>query len=264
MNKQITHKQLKMCYSSLKITLYLAVLLTFGACSSHNQQAAAERFDELHPQTEILSYAQIDSILSSFPKVKYGELDPTYLAYSDSSQAFKKVLKDQTYYLIQKEDIYKYLIGKQRVTQFLSKDKYYIKQLNNPDENIAQYLLLDKKLLYRTLDLMLLLEKEDYNKYGFRIREGHRHPHHNFHRGGAKKSQHIRGKAVDIIVEDINRDGKADQADKTILLDLLDKHIIKNKGGIGRYPGTMVIHYDTRGSRSRWDSYTPHRELLGH
>lgn len=244
----------------MKHTLYLGCLFFFAACA---HQSAQERFDAQYPQKSVLSYTQIDSILNSFPQVKYGALAPAYLAYSDSGQVFKKVLKDQIYYLIQKDDIYKYLVGKQRVIQFLSKDKYYIEQLENPDKEVSQYLLLDKNLLYKTLDLMLLLEKEGYNKYGFKIREAHRHPHHNFHRGGAKKSQHIRGKAVDIIVEDINNDGQATQADKTIVLDLLNNHIIKNKGGIGRYPNTMVIHYDLRGFKSRWDSYTPHKKLLG-
>jgi len=63
------------------------------------------------------------------------------------------------------------------------------------------------------------------------------------------------GEAVDIKIGDINQDGFANQEDKTIVLDLLEKQIIKNTGGIGRYPGTLSVHYDVRGYRARWDSY---------
>lgn len=45
--------------------------------------------------------------------------------------------------------------------------------------------------------------------------------------------------------------------DKQIVLDFLDKEIIGNKGGIGLYPGTKAVHFDVRGHRARWNSYTP-------
>ncbi|MCP4437588.1 MAG: DUF882 domain-containing protein [Aureispira sp.] len=241
----------------MKYYLLLLSLISLGACTN---QTAEERYDEQHPQTEILSYAQIDSVLNSFPKLHYKDLDTAYLNYSDPNRAFEKKLKKQQYYVIEHTDMYKYLVGKYRIQNFLSKDKYYTEQLNNSDKPIKQYLLIDPKVLYRTLDLILLLEENGYNKYGFSIRYGHRHPSHNYVRGGASKSQHIYGKAIDIIPEDVNNDGEANLIDKGILLDLIDNQIIKGTGGVGRYPGSMSIHYDTRGFKRRWDSYTPHNK----
>lgn len=45
--------------------------------------------------------------------------------------------------------------------------------------------------------------------------------------------------------------------DKQIVLDFLDKEIIGNKGGIGLSPGTKAVHFDVRGHRATWNSYTP-------
>ena len=103
------------------------------------------------------------------------------------------------------------------------------------------------------LDLKLTLEEQKFDPNGFKVRDGHRHPNYNSKRGGAKLSQHMAGKATDIVIMDINFDGNANQIDKDIVLKLLNKDIIGNKGGIGRYPGSMVIHFDVRGKRARWD-----------
>ncbi len=42
---------------------------------------------------------------------------------------------------------------------------------------------------------------------------------------------------------------------KEIVIDLLETKVIKNKGGIGKYPGTKIVHMDVRGYRARWDTY---------
>lgn len=39
-------------------------------------------------------------------------------------------------------------------------------------------------------------------------------------------------------------------------MDLLETKIIKNTGGIGKYVETMSIHFDVRGWRARWNSYS--------
>ena len=57
-------------------------------------------------------------------------------------------------------------------------------------------------------------------------------------------------------VGDLNRDGVADLKDKTIVLNLLKKKVIKNSGGIGQYPqhSETAVHMDVRGWRARWDT----------
>ena len=73
--------------------------------------------------------------------------------------------------------------------------------------------------------------------------------------GGAPISQHIYGKAVDMIVGDLNKDGSANQQDKKLMMEIVDKKIIRSEGGVGFYPGTMTVHMDTRGFYARWDNF---------
>lgn len=76
--------------------------------------------------------------------------------------------------------------------------------------------------------------------------------------GAAKESRHLTGDAIDFIVFDINKDGKEDNKDIEIVYNILDKSIIKDKGGIGTYTGEksffdqQMIHIDSRGYKSRW------------
>ena len=76
--------------------------------------------------------------------------------------------------------------------------------------------------------------------------------------GAAKESRHLIGDAIDFIVFDINGDGNSDSKDVDIVFNILDKIIIKDKGGIGTYKGEnsfidrQMIHIDCRGHKSRW------------
>ena len=76
--------------------------------------------------------------------------------------------------------------------------------------------------------------------------------------GAATQSRHLKGEAIDIIVLDVNQDGKANGVDIDILYKILDRKIVGNKGGIGTYKNTegffsqQMIHFDCRGHRARW------------
>ncbi|MCX6317993.1 MAG: DUF882 domain-containing protein [Bacteroidetes bacterium] len=76
--------------------------------------------------------------------------------------------------------------------------------------------------------------------------------------GAAKESRHLSGDAIDFIVFDINRDGKTNSRDVDIVYNILDKQILKEKGGIGTYKGEssfinrQMIHIDCRGYKARW------------
>jgi uncharacterized protein YcbK (DUF882 family) len=76
--------------------------------------------------------------------------------------------------------------------------------------------------------------------------------------GAAKDSKHLTGEAIDFVVFDINRDGIADSKDVDIVFNILDKTIIKGKGGIGTYKNEssfinrQMIHIDSRGYKARW------------
>jgi uncharacterized protein YcbK (DUF882 family) len=74
----------------------------------------------------------------------------------------------------------------------------------------------------------------------------------------AKESRHLMGDAIDFIVFDINKDGTSDSKDVDIVFDILDKEIIKDKGGTGTYKNEhsfinrQMIHIDCRGNKARW------------
>jgi len=88
-----------------------------------------------------------------------------------------------------------------------------------------------------------------------------RHPWHNqllTYFGAAKNSQHLKGTALDIMVMDINNDGKWDAKDVKIVNKILEK-LIDKKGGIGTYASEkwfwnrQMVHFDSRGYQARWD-----------
>lgn len=76
--------------------------------------------------------------------------------------------------------------------------------------------------------------------------------------GAANNSKHLHGNAIDFLVWDINGDGQSDGKDVAIVVGILDKEIIQNKGGIGTYVNggsfinRQMVHIDCRGYRARW------------
>ena len=63
--------------------------------------------------------------------------------------------------------------------------------------------------------------------------------------GGVKDSQHIMGRAADIVVRDLN---------PTEVYNTIEELIEKGdmlQGGLGLYD--TFVHYDIRGERARWD-----------
>lgn len=110
-------------------------------------------------------------------------------------------------------------------------------------------------MLHKILDLQKELERKGYDQDGFWIRYVHRTPKQNEEVNGVGSSKHILGQAADLVIKDINKNGKYSEEDKEIVFDLVDKKIIGNKGGVGKYPGTQTIHIDVRGKKARWDSY---------
>ena len=209
-------------------------------------------YDLDNPQKEVNSKKRIDEILSGFEQITYSKIEEDYKKYTKSAQKkYNKLLASKTFYKIKREDFFRFIVGEIRVRELLARDKYYYKCLRNKKEHY--YWLVNKELLYKLLDLQVALEKENYNKSGFSITNGHRHPYYNEKVGGASKSRHIQGEAIDIHIGDIDNNGKYQKADKEIVLNLLENKIIKYQGGIGRYPGTRAVHFDVRGYRARWD-----------
>lgn len=203
-------------------------------------------------QEDVLTEGGIDSVLEQLEEVKYSDLPENYLDYSHPNRKFTSELKNKTYYAVYSHQMNKKVVGEFTIKDFIAKDEYYKAYKDSPDPEFYQFWLIDKKVLYMMLELITKLDENGYDKYGFHIRNSHRHPLKNTSVNGAKYSQHMFGRAIDIGVDDINQDGEENQADKTIVYDLLQK-IVGSKGGLGKYPGTMNLHFDCRGFMARWD-----------
>jgi uncharacterized protein YcbK (DUF882 family) len=76
--------------------------------------------------------------------------------------------------------------------------------------------------------------------------------------GAAPQSRHLKGEAIDFLVFDINRDGKADDKDVDIVVDLLENNIMQGRGGVGTYKNEatfinrQMVHIDCREKKARW------------
>jgi len=78
-----------------------------------------------------------------------------------------------------------------------------------------------------------------------KINSAYRSPEHNAKIGGVKTSQHLLGKAADIVIEGYTPDETADLIEELISSgDIL-------QGGLGRYDS--FTHYDIRKSKARWN-----------
>ncbi|MBL4705643.1 MAG: DUF882 domain-containing protein [Flavobacteriales bacterium] len=234
----------------MKAIGYIVLVLGVFGCT-----AAEISYDERTNQQPIETTSQIDSVLNTLEEISYSDLSEAYLEETGNTGTFTKMIKKGTFYQVKDEDVYKYIVGTVRIKNFIAHDDYYRSNVGNASESYEQIWLIDNKLLHKVLELKQELSKGGYDPDGFYVRTGHRHPVLNEEIAGASRSQHIAGKATDITIKDINQDGISDQADKEIVLEILNKIVIKNEGGIGRYPGTMSVHFDVRGSRARWDSY---------
>ena len=97
-----------------------------------------------------------------------------------------------------------------------------------PDQGIDPNLILKLEFLRMTLGDKQII-----------IRSGYRCPNHNKQVDGAPKSQHLYGRAADIIVKGVKPSDVA-KAAELVLYD----------GGLGRYE--YFTHVDSRGSKARW------------
>ncbi len=209
------------------------------------------RYDLSNINKDVTSKADVDKILDSYQIIHYDSLSQPYLKYTKSGKGkYKRMLKGSKYFIIPKNDVNRKIAGRFRIKDFVCKDKYYH---NNNDDGLLW--LMDRRVLYKTIELLDSLESRGYNKEGFYVNNGHRHPSHNEKVKGAGSSRHIKGEAIDIVIQDIDNDGRHTRKDKDIVLKLLDKHIIKSMGGIGLYPGTQSVHFDVRGYHARWNDY---------
>lgn len=80
------------------------------------------------------------------------------------------------------------------------------------------------------------------------INSAYRSLEHNRKIGSNDTSQHVLGKAADIVVEEVSPDDVFDAIEFLISTGMM------KEGGLGRY--NTFTHYDIRGTRARWNYKT--------
>lgn len=101
-------------------------------------------------------------------------------------------------------------------------------------------------------DLVTLLEKIREAVGGaVVINSGYRSPAHNAAVGGVSSSQHLYGRAADIVVEGAS----------PLLVGQIAEYYLDRRGGIGVYQ--TFTHVDTRAIRSRWDQRSGKQIVVG-
>lgn len=83
------------------------------------------------------------------------------------------------------------------------------------------------------------------------INSGYRSPAHNAAVGGVSSSQHLYGRAADIVVEGAS----------PLLVGQIAEYYLDRRGGIGVYQ--TFTHVDTRTIRSRWDQRSGKQIVVG-
>jgi uncharacterized protein YcbK (DUF882 family) len=84
----------------------------------------------------------------------------------------------------------------------------------------------------------------DHFQKPIKINSGWRSPEHNKKVGGVSNSQHVKGKAADIVITGVTPGQLAAELEKLIEAKKI------SQGGIGVYPN--FVHYDIRGKKARW------------
>lgn len=148
--------------------------------------------------------------------------------------------------------------------QFLCKQK----------SGFPKYLVLQPALLDKLEELLLEVNALGVATPSFVVMSGYRTPFYNQAIKNVANSYHIYGGAADIyidvngdgVMDDINRDGKQDQADAALLYEWADSFVIRRNrpdliGGVGEYTSNAAhgpfVHIDVRGIPARWGHWPP-------
>lgn len=211
-------------------------------------------YDLLNDNPSVKSLPLAKEILDQYPTVKFMDLP------AEIKQPFYKTnynlqnnISSSKFYLIPRKDLFKKIFLDIRINELVTKEQqiqgvwYFQKK--------QTYLCIDENLIASLFLLQEKLVQIDCDPSALIINSGYRSPNHNQSVGGSPMSQHLFGKAIDLKIGDINQDGRVSQEDKQIVYKILNTDIIANKGGLGFYPNTQILHMDVRGEHARWNYY---------
>ncbi len=212
----------------------------------------AKIYDLKHSNPPILSEQAINDQLATFERVPFKRIPETLKAHTAMS-SYPHIYNAMTFFRLKPSDLFQKIVGDIRIKDFVSSDLLSRKGLALSDGYI--YWGINPAILHKLLELKSHMEQQNLNWNAIQVNSGHRTPNHNQKVRGASKSRHLHGDALDLKIGDVNGDHRITAEDKKRVLEICEDYIIQDKGGVGRYPGTMIIHIDTRGKKARWDSF---------
>ncbi len=211
-------------------------------------------FDVVYANKGAETFSDAKKLLEQYPTVSFLELPtPLKKSYHDPKYDIEKPISNARFYVIPRKDLFKKMFANNRLNDFVTREQ----QINGfwYFQKGQSYLCINDKIIEALFLLQDKLKNEAFNPKALLINSAYRSPGHNLTVKGAPMSQHIFGKAIDLRIGDINRDQKINQVDKQIVYKILNASVVGNNGGLGFYPGTMILHMDVRGARARWDYY---------
>ena len=99
----------------------IALVFFISSCKPDHEK----KFDKESGQEEVLTKESIDAVVDGFETISFSELNEKYKSYTDPQKKFRSALANKTYHIVRGDDIYKYVVGKYRVKNFLTMDDYY-------------------------------------------------------------------------------------------------------------------------------------------
>jgi len=129
---------------------------------------------------------------------------------------------------------------RQRMNNRLSKNFNFSEFASKDGAEPTPDVLENLRKLTRNLEVI----REHFGNVPIKINSGWRSPAHNAKIGGVKNSQHVKGKAADIVIKGFTPRQIAAELEKLIAAKKI------SQGGIGVYPN--FLHYDIRGKKARW------------
>lgn len=212
-------------------------------------------YDMTHQNRDVTSFEAYKKILASYPSVGYDDLPENVQRRMQSQKGITRPeIRDLRFNVIPIGDAYKKLMLDKRIFHFTSLDLRPTRTWWSGKK--VFYICADTFLMDKTFQLFEALKAKGYDPAAISIQSSYRTTSHNDRVGGALNSMHLFGKAFDLNIGDVNRDGIRNQQDKQIVYTMLDSKLIVDQGGLGFYPNTMIIHMDVRGTRARWNHYS--------
>ena len=229
-------------------TTTILIILIVRSVDSWRERVEILAFDLLHSNPEVTRKQQIREIFSGFHKIEFDDIPKEFRNRSGmNKRENRNKLRHLTFYKVRKSDLYRRIAGKDRLRDLVSADNGHRRESIFSDREF--YFALDTDVLHLLMDIRRAMAEKGLDVDELDIISGYRTPAHNRNVGGKSESRHQLGDAIDLMIGDVDGNGRVDREDKRAVVGIARK-VIGNRGGLGVY--ARSIHIDTRGHAARW------------